>query len=189
MQKLFSCLLAIAVVIIMFPLNAATQDKKDEKAFTYGGVATCKACHSSKKSGAQYKLWTAGPHAKAYETLKSDKAKEFAKSAGVEDASKSEKCLKCHVTAYDVDAKLKGKKFTNEEGVGCESCHGPGSAYKKLKVKKDIAAGTVDGAEFGLVTPDEKVCVTCHNEESPTFTEFKFADKEAKIAHPKPETK
>jgi hypothetical protein len=32
----------------------------------------------------------------------------------------------------------------------------------------------------------EKLCKTCHNEESPTFKEFNFAEMWAKIAHPVP---
>ncbi len=33
----------------------------------------------------------------------------------------------------------------------------------------------------------EKLCLTCHNEESPTFKEFKFKERWEKIAHPIPE--
>jgi len=73
-----------------------------------------------------------------------------------------------------------------EEGVSCEACHGPGSQYKSLKVMKDIAAGTVKGADVGLATPDKTLCVKCHNTKSPTFKEFKFEEAAKKIAHPLP---
>jgi hypothetical protein len=180
-------LAAFSFVIFVTFLRVDAQEKsKKQTSFKYGGVATCKACHLTKKSGAQFKVWQKGPHAKAYETLKTPKAQEFAKKAGIEDPLKSEKCLKCHVTAFGVDEKLKGPKLTMEEGVSCESCHGPGSGYKKRKIMLAIYAGKEDGAKYGLVIPTEKVCKTCHNEESPVYKGFNFKEMAAKIAHPVP---
>lgn len=88
--------------------------------------------------------------------------------------------------AYEVDAKPKGPKHKMEDGVGCESCHGPGSAYKSRKIMKAISEGTEDGAKYGLVTPTEETCVECHNKKSPTYKDFKFEEMAAKIAHPVP---
>ncbi|RMF56350.1 MAG: cytochrome C554 [Calditrichaeota bacterium] len=175
-----------SMVVLTLVFAVGTAQAQSKAAFKYGGVATCKACHLTKKSGAQYKVWKASPHAKAFATLKSEKALVIAKKRGIDDPSKSEKCVKCHVTAFGVDAKLKGPKLTEEEGVSCEACHGPGSAYRKRKVMKDIFAGKVQGEKYGLVIPDEKVCVKCHNEESPTFKTFNFKEMSAKIAHPVP---
>ncbi|MFQ6113890.1 MAG: cytochrome c family protein [bacterium] len=187
MRKLIFFYLASCLILFVTFLKVEAQEKKEaEPTFKYGGVATCKACHLTKKSGAQYKIWQKSAHAKAYETLKTPAAKEFAKKAGIEDPLKSEKCLKCHVTAFGVDEKLKGAKLTMEEGVSCESCHGPGSGYKGKKVMTDIYEGKVEGAKYGLVQPTEEVCVTCHNEESPSYKKFKYAERVAKIAHPVP---
>lgn len=178
------------VFVVFSSVNINAQEKKDNKSiFKYGGVATCRACHFTKKSGAQYKIWQADRHAKAYETLKTEKALEAAKKLGIKDPSKSEKCLKCHVTAFGVAANLKGPKLKTENGVGCESCHGPGSAYKGRKIMKDIYEGKVDGKKYGLVMPTEETCVKCHNKENPFHKEFKFAEMAAKIAHPVPEKK
>lgn len=185
MKKVYSYFLTLLTVMILSPVLIFGQ-KKTAKTFTYGGVATCKACHLSKKSGAQYKIWSESPHAKAYEALKSEEAKAVGKKAGVEEPSTSEKCLKCHTTAFAVDEKLKGPKLTVEEGISCEACHGPGSAYKSMSVMRDIYAGKVDGAQYGLVMPTEEVCVKCHNKESPTFKGFNFKEYAAKIAHPVP---
>lgn len=187
MSKSIKFLIAFALLILFAFSEVEGQEKKDNKsAFKYGGVATCKACHLTKKSGAQFKIWRKGPHAQAYETLKTPKAQELAKKAGIEEPLKSEQCLKCHVTAYGVDAQLKGPKLTMEEGVACESCHGPGSAYRKKKIMVDIYEGKVDGTKYGLVSPTEEVCVRCHNKESPSYKEFKYKERVAKIAHPVP---
>ena len=70
--------------------------------------------------------------------------------------------------------------------VGCESCHGPGSLYKSNKVMKALAAGTQDAKAVSFLKGDEATCKTCHNEESPTYKPFKFAESWPKIAHPVP---
>ena len=154
--------------------------------FSYVGADGCKMCHMSAKSGAQYKVWKAGKHAQAFATLGTDKAKAIAKEKGIADPQKAGECLKCHVTAYGVDAAKLGKKYKMEDGVGCESCHGAGSKYKSKKVKTGIVAGTIERASVGLIEPNEKVCVKCHNKKSPTFKEFVYKDRAADIAHPKP---
>ena len=119
----------------------------------------------------------------AYATLAGDAAKEAGKKAGIEgDPQKSPKCLKCHVTAYGVDAKLLGPKYSMEDGVECESCHGPGGDYMKLSIMKDKEKAIANG----LVMPTEKSCLTCHNDESPTFTKFVYKEMYPKIAHPIP---
>lgn len=187
MRTLISCILALALIVAFSNTKVTAQEKTDQKQeFVYGGVVTCKACHMVPKSGAQYKIWAKSPHANAYEALASPEAKEIAKKMGIEDPQKSAKCLKCHVTAFGVSDKLKGPKLTLEEGVSCEACHGAGSAYKSRTVMLELYEGKADPAKYGLVIPDEKTCVKCHNEESPTFKGFDYKKMVAQIAHPIP---
>ena len=115
--------------------------------------------------------WAAGPHAKAMESLKGA------------DAT-NPKCLKCHSTAAAADQKLVGTLKVSE-GVSCESCHGAGSAYKSATIMKKQELSLAKG----LIIPDEKVCKTCHNEESPNYKGFDFAEYSAKIAHGDPTRK
>jgi hypothetical protein len=176
---------SIFAILICFVLaiGAFAQGKAKPQ---YGGVSTCKACHLTAKSGAQFKLWESSPHAKAFETLKSEAAVKIAKEKGIADATKADACLKCHVTAHGVAAELKGPKLAMEEGVSCEACHGPGSEYKGRQVMLDIYDGKVDGAKYGLVAQTKESCMTCHNSQSPTFKGFDFAEYSKKIAHPTP---
>ena len=95
----------------------------------YIGAAMCKNCHNGADKGNAYDHWMGTPHAKAFENLASDKAKEAAKKLGIDDPQKSEKCLKCHVTAYGVDKKEIKVSFKPEHGVQCEACHGPSSLH------------------------------------------------------------
>ncbi len=75
--------------------------------------------------------------------------------------------------------------MTIEEGVSCESCHGPGSAYKKMKIMKDHEKSLANG----LIVPTEKVCKTCHNEKNPFHKPFDFKKMVAKVQHPVPAKK
>jgi len=176
----------------MFVLFSSAQEKppapeKKKLTFKYVGVAKCKICHKAKTRGNQYGIWASNVHAKAYATLATDEAKQMAsKQKDMEDPQKDERCLKCHVTAFGVDAKLIEASFKVEDGVQCEACHGPGSKYKSSKVMKALSKGTQDPAEVGLVVVDEKLCVKCHTKESPTYKPFKFEESSKKIAHPVP---
>jgi hypothetical protein len=169
-------------------LVAAAQDaKKDEAKYTYVGVKTCKMCHSKEATGDQYKVWAGTAHAKAFEALASDESKAAAKKLGIDDPQKADACLKCHVTAFPVMGDLENQKITLEEGISCESCHGPGSGYKGLKVMKDLYAGTIKPESVGLNVVDEKTCLKCHVAEgNPFHKEFKYDEYLKKIVHPIP---
>ena len=161
---------------------AGAQEGQKEIPHYVGAEKCAKICHSSEKQGGQLIIWQESKHAKAYETLGTPRAKEFARARGVEDPQQSEKCLKCHTTAPGVADGLKDPGFSNTEGIGCERCHGPGSLYKKLAVMKDRKQAVANG----LIIPDEKTCVGCHNEESPSYKPFNFEERWKKTIHRKP---
>lgn len=190
MKKLSLLVLVSFLFFILFSLSYAQTTPKGDTTkaaapakLKYMGALTCKMCHNMKTTtGEQYNIWAASKHAMAYKDLASDKSKEVAKAKGIEDAQKSDKCLKCHITGFGATAAEKGSKYDIAEGVGCEACHGPGEKYWPNKVMKDPKLA----AENGLITPGEKQCKVCHNPESPTYKEFKFADAFKVIAHPVP---
>lgn len=175
----------VGLVVLQAPV-LAEEGAKAEKKGKFIGVANCGKCHKSKTKGNQLGQWQESRHAGAYATLGTDEAKKYV-DEGV-DPQKADACLKCHVTAHGVDAAgiepiPEGKKgHSIEDGVGCESCHGAGSEYKARKVMKKRD----DAIAAGLVIPTKELCVTCHNEESPTFKEFKFEEMVEKIKHPNP---
>ncbi len=176
-------ILGVLSILAAFSVSSVTS-KENAK---YIGANKCKMCHKSDKKGDQYNIWAKGLHAKAYETLANEHSKEIAAKMGIKDPQKAPECLKCHVTAYSVDASLKEKTLKMEEGVSCESCHGPGSEYKSMSVMKDIALGKTDGTDKGYHHITAETCTQCHNSESPTFKGFVFEEKVKKIAHPMPD--
>lgn len=157
-------IMALLGVIIFAGSVASAQN------FKYIGAPKCKMCHNKPQKGEQYNVWEKGPHANAMKSLSATEAKD-------------PKCLKCHSTADAIDPKLKGG-INQSEGVSCESCHGPGSAYKGAAIMKNQELALTKG----LILPTEEVCKTCHNSESPTFKGFNYEEYVAKIAHDDPLT-
>jgi len=148
----------------------------------YVGSLVCKPCHNLKSKGKIYDKWAASKHAVAYEMLANEESQKIAKEMKIKDPQKSDKCLKCHATGYDATDKEKGPKFNLTEGISCEGCHGAGEKYKSMKVMKNPELSK----ENGLIMPGEKECKGCHNEESPTYKKFKFAEAWKVIDHSVP---
>jgi hypothetical protein len=172
----------------------------------YVGTHKCKTCHSSSKKGAQYKIWKETKHARAFEALLSDAAKKIAAERGMKvPPHEAPECLECHTVGFgaggyevkdaafynpaddDRAGKKAAKRMENLKNVGCEACHGPGSKYKSMKVMKAIFKGEVKAADYGLTIPDEKTCLKCHNERSPSYKPFDYASRIKEITHKFPE--
>ena len=124
----------------------------------YTGTHACAECHRGPMMGYQYSRWRLSPHARAYAALSLPAAKEIAGEMGVaDDPQTAPACLSCHVTGGGAAAPaLEG--FSPWEGVGCESCHGPGSEYSPEAIMRDPVASR----KAGLASPDEKTCARCH---------------------------
>jgi hypothetical protein len=161
----------------------------------YIGAEKCKNCHMSDASGNNFAAWQKMDHAKAFATLASDKAKEIAKAKGIEDPQKSDACLKCHVTAFGLPADQIQKSMDAKLGVQCESCHGPGEQHFKARMAAaakagddDKAASTPQAVPAGEIVslPDQKTCLVCHNDQSPTFKPFCFQERVDKVRHDDP---
>lgn len=176
-----------ASILVLAAIGALAQDEA-KKDYKYVGAKKCKMCHSKEKmSGTHYNVWKEKAHAKAFETLGTDEAKEAAKKHGVEDPQKDEKCLNCHTVKAVLDS---GDKITHEEGVSCEACHGAAEKYLKPHKK----AGLEGAVKLGMiplrtmkVEEKEKVCLKCHKEDpfNDFHREFNYEEFWAKIDHSK----
>ena len=183
MSRLTWIAMAIGLAMAVGFASVASADAK------YVGASKCKTCHKKELIGNQYGAWQDGAHAKAFELLKGEKAAQVAAEKGIAGAAhESAECLQCHATAQGLDAsKVAAKPLELKDGVQCESCHGPGSDYKKKKVMADHDASVA----AGMWEPDKKeaICTACHNDKSPTWDAAVGFDYEARkkdIAHPIP---
>ena len=172
MKRMLLPIVVPAIGALAFLL--AAQDRR------YVGASACKLCHKSELQGRQYVIWDESPHAKAFLNLKTDKALEIGKAAGLTDPADNAQCLGCHAPLAAKTPDLK------EEGVTCEVCHGPGSAYRKLSIMQDREKAAQNGlilysADLGKI---EAHCMKCH--QNPHGNPYDFRAAWEKIKHPVP---
>lgn len=176
------------IIILTFIFVTPLYFAQSKKVYKYVGVKKCGMCHRKAKQGEQLKIWKNSKHAQAYKALLTKKADSIAVKKGFKTkAAETPECLKCHVTAYNVKASLLEKGYKKEDGVTCESCHGPGSAYKKRKIMKNKKLAVKNG--LMIYKDHKKLCTTCHNPDSPTFVARDFDKMWAKIKHNIPKKK
>lgn len=149
--------------------KAATPEKAAADKATYVGSTKCKMCHN-KATLAIHTSWSATKHAAALASLEKADEKvtaEWAAKIKAEvkgPAAKADACLECHVVGhgkggYPTGDAAKDAAFT---GVGCESCHGPGS--------KHVAAPAAEKKKAMQPLPTVAACKGCHTEAtSPKF--------------------
>ena len=161
----------------------------------YIGSSKCKNCHKSEASGDQYGAWSDAKHSHAYEGLATEEAKKLAAEMGIGDPQQADECLRCHTTTHGVDEELVKRGFKIEEGVGCETCHGPGEQHMKARLA--AAANAAEDEGFGdeapalvelpdgeiLASPPESRCLDCHNDSAPNFKGFCYREFVAKVSH------
>jgi len=114
----------------------------------YVGSNACAECHED-----EYRFWKQTQHSRATGTL-IKKHRQF-----------DPDCIRCHAVAVEYESGFVSMDKTPElAGVGCEACHGPGSAH-------------ADNPTVPYPVP-RKNCDTCHDEENdPTFELPKYLPK------------
>jgi hypothetical protein len=144
----------------------------------YVGSKTCFSCHSDAAHGIQYIAWLRSRHSHAYWRLGTDWALYLAKLrphyGDLENPRTDQRCLQCHVTGRLDDNALLADSYRIEEGIGCETCHGPGSDYATAEAMSDHQAFLSRGGRI----PDETTCRSCHRRD------FDWGERWTQLAHP-----
>jgi len=102
-------------------------------------------------------------HAKAYAALTGPQGVQMARILKIGPADKAQRCLVCH--ALSVPPRERARVFDISEGVSCENCHGPASAWLGPHIEASaqharmVSLGLVDNKN--LVVRAER-CLTCH---------------------------
>src|ERR1700756_132882 len=188
-----STLFAVAGAILAFAIPVCAQSAKPVgEPQKYIGPGSCAAtsCHGSVKPVAdsrilqtEYMTWILkDKHSRAYQALTGEVAERMARILKLgAKAENSPKCLACH--ALYTAAEQRGRAFEISEGVSCENCHGPASAWlgphttRDWPHEKSVAAGMIDTRN--VIHRTEK-CLECH-----LGTKNKFVDHEMIAAgHP-----
>ena len=169
--------------------NPQTKNSADAGKYTGPGSCSSTSCHGSVKPRGdsrifqnEYSIWAVkDKHAKAYDALTGAAGERIGRILGLGKSEQAPKCLACH--ALDVPPDARAKTFDVSEGVSCEICHGPASAWlgphtmRNWTHEQSVAAGMYDTRN--LARRAEK-CLTCH-----LGTQEKFVDHEMIAAgHP-----
>lgn len=116
---------------------------------TYVGNEACYSCHQE-----DARIWKASKHSHAMHTLE------------VVKHEVDPECVSCHSVGFKYKSGYVDQATTPKlADVGCESCHGPGSAHVK-------------NTKLPLKANGEKACEGCHKlENSPNFEFKKYWEK------------
>jgi len=155
----------------------------------YVGVEACKSCHSKAHGEfalGEYGVWRDHFHSSAFQSLSKSYTREFAKKRGVGDPLTDWRCRKCHVTAYGVGSERLASTYRDEDGVGCEVCHGPGGDYLLSHWKGTAGFENREALGFRIfrsLEDRDKHCRSCHNPLSPTYKPFNVEAFSGAIRH------
>jgi hypothetical protein len=135
-------------IVLSIPASGFPAQKEDSH---YVGSKACSQCHEQQY--ANFSKYSKKAHAWDSIAIMKPKLKE----------NELKQCYECHTTGY-------GKKggFVSHEAtpgladVGCETCHGPGSAH-------------AESGETKLITrrPSVQTCTACHNSQRVEDFHFK----------------
>lgn len=171
-------------LFLLFPLVAMAEEQP-----SYIGIENCKICHMP-----HYDSWVTTRMSKAYELLKPGVRADVKTKAGLKpqkDYTKDPECLACHVTGYGKPGGFISIEQTpGMANIQCEMCHGPGSIYAEMMLKKRGTFTRQDYIEKGGMTmpsPETNVCTNqCHNDNSPFVASgfvFDFENRKAMGTH------
>jgi hypothetical protein len=178
MLRRFSLLLILALTISL-PAGAdvrggqrGSTTPQPANAPSYVGPGSCAAvaCHGSIRPVAggrilqtEYSTWIAQDrHTHATEVLSNPVSVRIGRILGIGAPNSAPKCLACH--SLDVPEGRQARTFANE-GVSCEACHGPASAWlgphttRGWTHAQSVQLGMHDTKD--LVKRTER-CLTCH---------------------------
>ncbi|HET6537577.1 MAG TPA: multiheme c-type cytochrome [Sphingopyxis sp.] len=176
-------LLGLGLVVVMLAPPAHSQG--GSRGAGYTGVASCagSTCHSRMEGDGnvvrqdELKIWQepgspSGAHSRAWAVLNNSRSRFIARNLGLANAASAPMCLGCHATS---GASANGA-VRLDDGVGCESCHGPAGGWiashyagvldapsaqveMRAKHQANVAAG-LKKLEDPVVRAG--VCVDCH---------------------------
>ena len=184
------CLLRVVLCAWFMTLPALLSAQNEPVKYIGPGSCAATSCHGSVRPIAdsrifqnEYSTWIIkDKHSRAYQALTGATGERIARILKLgAKAEEAPKCLACH--ALNPAPEQRGRVFEISEGVSCENCHGPASAWlgphttRSWAHEKSVALGMQDTRD--VIHRTEK-CLECH-----LGTKNKFVDHEMIAAgHP-----
>jgi Cytochrome c554 and c-prime len=166
-----ACVAGIVLSALLMGGRTSAAETGEPSKYTGPGSCSSPACHGGVQPRDQttvlqneYATWVVrDKHAHAFVNLTNPVGMRIAKIMGLPSPDTAPRCLACH--ALDVPADQRARTFDLTDGVGCENCHGPASAWlgphttRGWSYEKSLQLGLYDTRD--LVKRSEK-CLTCH---------------------------
>jgi hypothetical protein len=166
-------LLASLLVLWLAAATAASPPLPTEAPQVHTGVASCanSVCHgaviprvNADIGHDEYTTWARkDPHSQTYRKLFRSDYVAITRKLGLKEPHREPTCLACH--GSNVAPKYRGSKFSLEDGIGCETCHGGAGKY----LSSHTAPGATRAANIknGLYPTDDmidrtRLCLSCH---------------------------
>src|SRR5712664_213535 len=185
-----SCMLRVVLCALFMTLPPLLSAQNEPSKYIGPGSCAATSFHGSVKPIAgsrilqsEYSTWIIkDKHSRAYQALTGEIGERMARilklGAKAEEAAK---CLACH--ALNPAAEQRGRAFEISEGVSCENCHGPASAWLGPHTTRSWAhekSETLGMHDTRNVMHRTEKCLECH-----LGTKNKFVDHEMIAAgHP-----
>jgi hypothetical protein len=191
MRKFSSpCIVRVVLCASLMTLSPTLSAQNEPIKYIGPGSCAATSCHGSVKPIAgsrifqnEYSTWIIqDKHSRSYQALTGDVGERMARILKLgTKAEEAPKCLACH--ALNPPPEQRGRALEISEGVSCENCHGPASAWlgphttRSWPHEKSVAVGMADTRD--VIHRTEK-CLECH-----LGTKNKFVDHEMIAAgHP-----
>ena len=167
-------LVAAIGIVLTLVVGAAGQTSPVGKYNGPGGCASS-SCHGSIQprqithvAQNEYSIWAGqDKHARAYQVLSNDVSLRIGRILNLKSSpEQNEKCLACH--ALSVSAEQRAQTFDLNDGVSCESCHGPAAGWLgPHTVKGWENQSSEQKAKLGMidlrdVAVRSHTCLRCH---------------------------
>lgn len=146
----------------------------DQSTDQHLGAATCASstCHGSLQARDksrvlqnEYVTWSRyDPHSRSIQTLRSEQSKRIVRNLGLDKpAYETQICMDCHLENPPKAAQ--GRKFTHNDGISCEACHGGAERWLRSHTNKgrSVEQNTADGM-YPTADPKTRgpLCLSCH---------------------------
>ncbi len=146
-------------------------DAAEPSKYTGPGSCSSPSCHGGVQERSEtsvlqneYSTWVVrDKHARAFVNLTNPIGTRMAKIMGLPKPDTAPRCLACH--ALDVPVDERARTFDLTDGVGCENCHGPASAWlgphttRNWNYDKSLELGMYNTRD--LIQRSER-CLSCH---------------------------
>ncbi len=167
-----SSMLRVVLCAWFMALTASLSAQNEPSKYIGPGSCAATSCHGSVKPipdsrilQNEYSTWIIrDKHSRAYQALLGDVGERMALILKLgAKAEEAPKCLACH--ALNPAPEQRGRAFEISEGISCENCHGPASAWlgphttRAWPHEKSVAAGMHDTRD--VIHRTEK-CLECH---------------------------